>query len=86
MIRSQKVNNKLKLFKEKNVCYLSGEENKEQIKQRCNRLNIQNEKIHVFNETTLEILLPKISNNYDFIIIDSIQTIRSENCEGNAGK
>ncbi len=59
--------------------YLSGEESPEQIKLRGTRLGLQSNKISVTNETNLEIIQDIISNiDIPFIVIDSIQTIFSD--------
>lgn len=59
--------------------YLSGEESPEQIKLRGTRLGLQTNKIAVANETNLEIIQDIISNvEIPFIVIDSIQTIFSD--------
>lgn len=59
--------------------YLSGEESPEQIKLRGTRLGLQTNKINVANETNLEIIQDIIPNiDIPFIVIDSIQTIYSD--------
>lgn len=68
------------------VLYSSGEESEQQIKIRADRLNINNDNIQLVNETLLEDLTQHI-NNYqpDFVIIDSLQTLASEESKGNIG-
>lgn len=70
----------------KKVLYISGEESEEQIALRGNRLGLSLENLHIINETNLETALATASEqNVDFLIIDSIQVIYSENIPGGAG-
>ena len=63
----------------KNVLYVTGEESAGQIKMRANRLGTNHEKLFLLSEIRLEqILLELEHRSYDFLIIDSIQTIYSE--------
>ena len=63
----------------KNVLYVTGEESAGQIKMRANRLGANHEKLFLLSEIRLEqILLELEHREYDFLIIDSIQTIYSE--------
>ena len=63
----------------KNVLYVTGEESAGQIKMRANRLRANHEKLFLLSEIRLEqILLELEHRTYDFLIIDSIQTIYSE--------
>lgn len=64
----------------KNVLYVSGEESAGQIKLRANRLDSNQDTLYLLSEIRLEqILLELEERNYEFIIIDSIQTVYSEN-------
>lgn len=67
--------------------YVSGEESSEQIKLRAKRMGIDGENITVFSETVLEGITEALSKNADFplVIIDSIQTIASNELDGMAG-
>lgn len=59
--------------------YISGEESPEQIKLRGARLGILSNQISIANETNLEIIEDIIANvDIPFIVIDSIQTIFSD--------
>lgn len=63
----------------KNVLYVTGEESAGQIKLRANRLNSNEEKLYLLSEIRLEQILVELQErSYEFIIIDSIQTIYSE--------
>jgi len=63
----------------KKVLYVAGEESPGQIKLRANRLNTHNKNLFLFPEIILENIIDEIKKDYDFIIIDSIQTIYSNN-------
>jgi len=63
-----------------NVFYVSGEESPRQIKQRAERVNVKSENLYILNDTNIE----KIENiilkeKPRVVIIDSIQTLYSEN-------
>ncbi len=60
----------------KKVLYVSGEESKSQIKLRANRLEVNHKNIYLLTEIELENILIELENdNYDLLIVDSIQTI-----------
>lgn len=62
------------------VLYVSGEESIQQIKLRAQRLNIKNENLFVVSETSIErVLSITESITPDVLILDSIQTLYSEN-------
>lgn len=64
----------------KKVLYISGEESLKQIKLRANRMGEFSESLLLFCETNLEIIKNVIENKKpDVVIIDSIQTMYSEN-------
>lgn len=70
----------------KRIFSFSGEESIEQVALRAHRLGIQTDNITLFNETSLENIISLIEENKpDFVIIDSIQVIASENLPGSAG-
>ena len=63
-----------------NVFYVSGEESPRQIKQRAEHVNVKSENLYILNDTNIE----KIENiilkeKPRVVIIDSIQTLYSEN-------
>ena len=61
------------------VLYVSGEESAEQIKIRADRLNINNEDILFLGETDIDVIGEQIiSINPKLVIIDSIQTMYSD--------
>ncbi len=64
----------------KNVLYVTGEESTSQIKIRANRLNANDDNLYLLSEIKLEEVLIELEHrHYDFLIIDSIQTLYSEN-------
>ncbi len=70
----------------KKVLYVSGEESGGQIKLRANRLNALSPNLHLLNEIKLgEILSGIKSDGYEAVIIDSIQTIYSEEVGSSPG-
>ncbi len=63
----------------RNVLYVSGEESAGQIKLRADRLDANEKEVYLLAEINLHHILSEInSKKYDFIIIDSIQTLYSE--------
>ena len=69
------------------VLYVSGEESAEQIKLRADRLGINNEDIMFLGETDIDIVNQAIIDlNPKLVIIDSIQTMYSEEITAAAGR
>ena len=63
----------------KNVLYVTGEESAGQIKLRANRLNANNDNLYLLSEIRLDEVLTELKHrHYDFLIIDSIQTLYSQ--------
>lgn len=70
----------------KNVLYVTGEESASQIKLRANRLDANMQTLYLLSEIRLEQVLVELENRkYDFLIIDSIQTIYSDNISSAPG-
>lgn len=62
-----------------NVLYVSGEESAGQIKLRANRLNANEETLYLLSEISLEAIFDELlKKQYNYVIIDSIQTIYSD--------
>ena len=75
-----------KIKGEGKVLYVSGEESAEQVKIRADRLNINNEDIIFLGETNIDNIQEAIiSINPKLVIIDSIQTMYSEEITSAAG-
>lgn len=73
-------------LKTRKVLYTSGEESLQQIKLRAERLNIENNNCLFLCETSLELLIAQTEQQQpDLLIIDSIQTISTENLESSPG-
>ena len=63
----------------RNVLYVTGEESEGQVKLRANRLGAIEETLYLLSEIRLEQVLVELQErHYDFLIIDSIQTLYSE--------
>lgn len=71
----------------KNVLYASGEETLMQIKQRAERLNVLHPHLLALATNSTAELLPLLEENSapDLLIVDSVQTLLSENAVGVAG-
>ncbi len=68
------------------ILYVSGEESKRQLKMRADRLGIDNDECFILNETyTAEIFRHIGEVQPELVIIDSIQTLYTENIESTAG-
>lgn len=68
------------------VLYVSGEESSEQIKNRADRLGIFSDRITVATTTEMHEIKAIIDREYhSFVIIDSIQTLRSREYESSPG-
>lgn len=68
--------------------YVSGEESAEQVKLRAQRLKVSQEKIYILPETNLEAVTEAVTaekNKINLLIIDSIQTLWSQDLSGTAG-
>ncbi len=71
---------------DKKVLYISGEETKDQISSRIKRCSIKHENLYIYHETNwrnIENAFRKVQP--DFIIIDSIQTLRSSDENNRTG-
>lgn len=65
---------------DRNVLYISGEESESQIKMRADRLNAVNKNLFLLTEICLENIKAELANKeYKIIVVDSIQTLYSEN-------
>lgn len=74
------------ISKTQKTLIISGEESTDQISLRANRLNINEENLRLLNEFNLENVISVIEKEKpQFIIIDSIQVISSEEIPGTAG-
>lgn len=70
----------------KRVLYVSAEESSSQLKLRAERLNINSDNLYIYPQTSLDNIKAQIEElNPDFIIIDSIQAIYTNNVASSAG-
>lgn len=70
----------------KRVLYVSGEESEGQVKMRAGRLPGNNENCFIYNETGLENVISQAGMlNPELLIVDSVQTLRSDLLESSAG-
>lgn len=70
----------------KKILYISGEESEDQISLRGKRLSLQLKNLKLLSETNLETIIATTDNEKpDFLIVDSIQVISSQNIPGGAG-
>jgi len=68
------------------VLYVCGEESPEQIKSRAERLKVSGSNLDLLPETDVDIISSQLSaTNYQLVIIDSIQTLTTEDLAGGAG-
>ncbi|MEY3965479.1 MAG: hypothetical protein RL263_648, partial [Bacteroidota bacterium] len=69
-----------------NVLYVSGEESETQIKMRAERIGITNDGCQVLTETLLENILEHLNQSKpDLLVVDSIQTLYSDQLEATPG-
>jgi DNA repair protein RadA/Sms len=74
------------LLRDHKILYLSGEESADQIRIRADRIGKVHENCLVLNETWLENILARLEeSDPDLIIIDSIQTLYSDQMESSPG-
>lgn len=68
------------------ILYISAEESSNQVKSRADRLKINSDNIYIYPQTNLENIKIQIEEiSPDFIVVDSIQAIYSNNVESTAG-
>ena len=68
------------------VLYVSGEESEQQIKMRADRINQHNDTCYVVSETVTQRIFEHIDQvKPDLVVVDSIQTISTENVDSAAG-
>ena len=74
------------LCKERRVLYVSGEESERQLKLRAERLGVAPESLLIYSETRLSDVLESVEETKpDILIVDSIQTLYSEENESAPG-
>lgn len=74
------------LGKEETILYVSGEESKGQLKMRADRLGVSAENLYVLTTGNLTHIVEEYNKvKPDIVVIDSIQTMYSENCASTQG-
>ena len=69
-----------------NILYISGEESAEQVKLRADRLNIKNDNLLFLSQTDIDLIKNEVEEvNPKLVIIDSIQTIYSDDISSAPG-
>jgi DNA repair protein RadA/Sms len=73
-------------IKERKILYVSGEESRQQIKLRCERLGFEHDDFFVLSETNLELIAAVIDRlEPEIVVIDSIQTMYRDGLESSPG-
>jgi DNA repair protein RadA/Sms len=73
-------------LKGKKVLYVSGEESRQQIRMRADRIGISNDNCLIYTEvSTSAIVQQALSVQPDILVVDSIQTLQSEQFDATAG-
>ncbi len=68
------------------VLYVSGEESEQQIKMRAERIGFTNKSCYILTETVVELIIEQIKKiKPKFVVIDSIQTLVSQQVDSSAG-
>ena len=71
---------------DKRILYASGEESIEQIKLQTDRLGITHDTVWLLSENSLDTILAEVRNHKpNILVIDSIQTLHSEDIDAGAG-
>ncbi|MCI9587452.1 MAG: DNA repair protein RadA [Oscillospiraceae bacterium] len=73
------------LCRENKVLYVSGEESVSQLKLRAQRLNVASENLFVLSETDLGSVIEEARQDYDILIVDSIQTLYNSDLDSAPG-
>lgn len=72
--------------RDKKVLYISAEESATQLKLRAERLNINSDNLYIYPQTNMENIKVQIEEIIpDFVVVDSIQAIYSNNVPSSAG-
>ena len=73
-------------IKDRKVLYVSGEESEQQIKMRADRVSADNETCYVVSETVTQRIFEHVEAvEPDLLVVDSIQTVCTENIDSSAG-
>jgi DNA repair protein RadA/Sms len=73
-------------LKNQKALFISGEESEQQIRMRADRIGLNKSECYILTETTTQIIFKHVEQlNPDILIIDSIQTLYSNNIESAPG-
>ncbi|CAG0894476.1 unnamed protein product [Cyprideis torosa] len=73
-------------LKSTKILYVSGEESMEQIKMRAERIKDTNDKLYLYSETNTQFIFKTVQDlEPDLVIIDSVQTVYTDNITSSAG-
>ncbi len=73
-------------MKDKKILYVTGEESYQQIKMRSERIGIKNDNCYILTETSTQSIFVSIEKiKPELLIIDSIQTLQTDNIDSSAG-
>jgi len=73
-------------MKDKKILYVTGEESYQQIKMRSERIGIKNDNCYILTETSTQNIFVSIEKiKPELLIIDSIQTLQTDNIDSSAG-
>ena len=73
------------------VLYVSGEESEDQVKLRCDRLGVKDANLYLVHETNLDSVIQLVEQNmatqnpFTAVVIDSIQTVETQECPSPPG-
>lgn len=71
---------------DKKILYVSGEESRQQIRMRADRIGISNPSCLIYNEVSTSAIIQQVlSLKPDFVVVDSVQTLQSEQFDATAG-
>lgn len=74
------------LINDRKVLYVSGEESEQQIRMRAERIGMTSDSCYVLSETVTQRILEHVEElQPDLLIVDSIQTLSTENIDASAG-
>jgi len=73
-------------FEKARILYVTGEESEHQIKMRSERIGIKNQNCYILSETNTQNIFQHIQEiDPEMVVIDSVQTLYTDNIESSAG-
>lgn len=75
-----------KCLKDEKIIYISAEESKSQVAMRAKRIKLNSQELYVLHETSWQLIVSEIKMiRPKFVILDSIQTVHSQEVSSSAG-